>query len=82
VSGGTPISFTNETQETGLICLKARAWLRWATRTFTVVADDALYVPKGLPIMVETDEELIWWMLGSVEGEYLCSLSLVRVCAR
>jgi len=70
-AGGTPISFINEGQETGLICLKGAGVISVGDERFAVVADDALYVPKGLPITVETDSELdLVECSAPVEGEY------------
>ena len=48
-------SFANDGQETGLICLSGTCVVTVAGVRYTMVGDDALYVPKGNAILVETD---------------------------
>ncbi len=48
------VSFANEGQETGLICVGGAGVVSVGSERFTLKRDDALYVPKGLSIAVET----------------------------
>jgi 5-deoxy-glucuronate isomerase len=52
------ISFSNQTQETGLICVRGSGVVRVGNERFPLVPNDALYVPKGFPIRTETASEL------------------------
>ena len=70
-AGNATINFTSEGQETGLICLKGAGVISVGEERFPVVPDDALYVPKGLSITVETDSELdLVECSAPVDGEY------------
>jgi 5-deoxy-glucuronate isomerase len=67
----TQVSFVNEGQETGLICLQGSAVVSVGSERFSLVRDDALYVPKGLPIVVETASEVdLVECSAPVNGEY------------
>jgi 5-deoxy-glucuronate isomerase len=52
------VSFVNEDEETGLICVKGSGVVAVGDRRFNMQPDDALYVPKGVAISVETAREL------------------------
>jgi 5-deoxy-glucuronate isomerase len=52
------VAFVNEDEETGLICVKGSGVVVVGDRRFNMKPDDALYVPKGLAISVETATEL------------------------
>lgn len=65
------VSFTNDGQETGLICLKGAAMVSVGEERFELQAKDALYVSKGLPVTVETASAVDLVECSSVvEGEY------------
>jgi 5-deoxy-glucuronate isomerase len=65
------VSFENKGQETGLICLKGECRILAGDETFTLKRDDALYVPKGLSISVETPSEVdLVECSAPVDGEY------------
>lgn len=65
------VSFANEGQETGLVCLSGTATVTVGAECFTLQAKDALYVSKGLPVMVETTSEVDFVECSAVvEGEY------------
>jgi 5-deoxy-glucuronate isomerase len=65
------ISFANEGQETGLICLQGECEVLAGSERFIVTRDDALYVPKGLPIKIQTASEVdLVECFAPVEGEY------------
>jgi 5-deoxy-glucuronate isomerase len=67
----TRVSFTNEGQETGLICLHGECSVLAGGERFMVTRDDAVYVPKGLSITVETASEVdLVECSAPVEGEY------------
>ena len=64
-------SFTNKGQETGLICLHGECSISAGGENFTLTRDDALYVPKGLPITVQTESETdLVECFAPVEGDY------------
>jgi len=48
------ITFVSAEQETGLICLQGTCTILVDGQTFTVTANDSLYIPKGHSITVET----------------------------
>ncbi|MEO6817885.1 MAG: hypothetical protein ABI177_14425, partial [Edaphobacter sp.] len=52
-SGHRRVSFANEGQETGLVCLRGEATVTAGQEQFVMQAKDALYVSKGLPVTVE-----------------------------
>jgi 5-deoxy-glucuronate isomerase len=67
----TKVSFANEGQETGLICLKGECKVLADGKSFTLTRDDALYVPKGLTIAVETASEVdLVECFAPVDGDY------------
>src|SRR5487761_614222 len=69
--GQETVSFANEGQETGLVCLSGEATVTVGTERFTLRAKDALYVSKGLPVTVETASEVdLVECSAVVEGEY------------
>ena len=49
------IRFSNDRQETGLICLSGTCIVDVADESFSMKRDDALYVPKGSEITVRTE---------------------------
>jgi 5-deoxy-glucuronate isomerase len=65
------VSFANEGQETGLICLTGACEVLAGGERFTLMRDDALYVPKGFSITVETASvaDLVE-CFAPVEGDY------------
>ncbi|HZY63513.1 MAG TPA: 5-deoxy-glucuronate isomerase, partial [Edaphobacter sp.] len=65
------VDFTNEGQETGLICLNGKAAVTVGNDTFTLQRKDALYVSRGLPVTVQTDSEAdLVECSAIVEGDY------------
>jgi 5-deoxy-glucuronate isomerase len=65
------VVFANEGQETGLICVSGVGFVSVDGQRFEMKKDDALYVPKGLSITVETEGELdLVECSAPVEGEY------------
>lgn len=65
------VSFANEGQETGLVCLQGECDVMAGGERFSLVRDDALYVPKGLPTMVQTASEVdLVECFAPVQGEY------------
>src|SRR5258708_28849823 len=65
------VSFTNKGQETGLVCLHGECVVSAGGERFTLTRDDALYVPKGLPISVQTESETdLVECFAPVEGDY------------
>src|SRR5580704_4691763 len=65
------VSFENEGQETGLICLSGACEVLVGDKSFILTSDDALYVPKGLSITVQTASEVdLIECFAPVEGEY------------
>jgi 5-deoxy-glucuronate isomerase len=67
----TQVSFANEGQETGLICLQGECEVLAGDACFTLTPDDSLYIPKGLSITVQTSSEVdLVECSAPVEGEY------------
>jgi 5-deoxy-glucuronate isomerase len=67
----TQVSFTNEGQETGLVCLNGECEVLAGGQRFILTRDDALYVPKSLPISVQTASEAdVIECFAPVEGDY------------
>jgi 5-deoxy-glucuronate isomerase len=65
------VSFANEGQETGLVCLSGAATVTVGAERFALQAKDALYVSKGLPVTVETVSEIdLVECSAVVAGEY------------
>jgi 5-deoxy-glucuronate isomerase len=65
------VSFANEGQETGLVCLQGECEVLTGGQSFSLTKDDALYVPKGLPVEVRTASEVdLVECFAPVEGEY------------
>lgn len=65
------VAFANEGQETGLICLNGECRVSVAGRSFDLKRDDALYIPKSLPIKVESSSEVdLVECFAPVDGEY------------
>jgi len=65
------VDFTNEGQETGLICLSGAASVTAGGERFAMQAQDALYISKGLPISIETTSGAdIVECSAPVDGEY------------
>jgi 5-deoxy-glucuronate isomerase len=50
------ISFSNDDQETGLICLRGTCVVSVDGHLFTMNRNDALYVPKGLLMSIHTEQ--------------------------
>lgn len=70
-NGQKSVSFTNEGQETGLICLSGTAEVIVGDERFAMQVKDALYVPKGLPVTVTTASEVDMVECSAVvDGEY------------
>lgn len=65
------VMFRNEGQETGLICINGACEVLVEDNCVTLTNDDALYVPKSLPITVQTTScvDLVE-CFAPVEGEY------------
>lgn len=65
------VKFRNEGQETGLICINGACEILVGDKSFTLTNDDALYVPKGLSITVQTTSSVdLVECFAPVEGEY------------
>jgi 5-deoxy-glucuronate isomerase len=65
------VEFVNEGQETGLICVKGSGVVATGGERFAMKPDDALYVPKGLDVRVETAAEIdLIECSAAVEGAY------------
>ena len=65
------VSFANPGQETGLVCVSGAGEVAVGSERFKLQAGDALYVPKGLAITVETTGEVdLVECSAPVEGEY------------
>jgi 5-deoxy-glucuronate isomerase len=70
-SENSHVSFTNDGQETGLICLSGNGNIIAGGQQFSIGPDDAVYVPKGLAISVKTDTALdLVECSAPVDGEY------------
>lgn len=65
------ITFSNEGRETGLICVQGAGSVTVGERRFAMQAGDALYVPKGKEIIVETTSAIdLVECSAPVEGDY------------
>jgi 5-deoxy-glucuronate isomerase len=65
------IRFSNDGQETGLICLSGTGVVDVGGESFAMKRDDALYVPKGSTMAVRTEQEVdLLECSASVDGEY------------
>ena len=65
------VSFANEGQETGLVCLQGECETLAGGESFTLMRGDALYVPKGLPIKIQTTVSVdLVECFAPVEGDY------------
>jgi 5-deoxy-glucuronate isomerase len=65
------VTFANEGQETGLVCLQGECEVSAAGESFTLTRGDAIYVPKGLPISIQTASEAdLVECFAPVEGDY------------
>lgn len=65
------VSFTNDGQETGLVCLSGTGTVVVGEQRFELKAKDSLYIPKGLSVAVETASEVdLVECSAVVEGEY------------
>jgi len=65
------VSFTNEGQETGLVCLNGECEVLAGAQRLILTRDDAVYVPKSLPICVQTASETdLIECSAPVEGDY------------
>jgi 5-deoxy-glucuronate isomerase len=70
-SDDSGVSFTNEGQETGLICVSGAGTVTVGGQKFSLAPDDALYVPKGFVIEVHTDSALdLVECSAPVDGDY------------
>lgn len=64
-------AFANEGQETGLVCVGGEGVVTVADERYRITAGDALYVPRGTSVNVETETEVdIVECSAPVEGEY------------
>ena len=50
------ICFSNDGQETGLVCLRGTCVVSVNGDSFTMKRNDALYVPKGLLMSIHTEQ--------------------------
>jgi 5-deoxy-glucuronate isomerase len=65
------VSFSNEGQETGLVCLQGNCEVLAGGESFSLKRDDALYVPKGLPVKIQTSMNVdLVECFAPVEGDY------------
>lgn len=65
------VIFANEGQETGLICVEGEAAASVAGERYVLTPGDALYVPRGTMVLVETDSNVdLVECSAPVEGEY------------
>src|ERR1700729_2829326 len=65
------IRFSNDGQETGLICLNGTCVLDVGGESFAMKRDDALYVPKSSTIVIRTELEVdLLECSAPVEGQY------------
>jgi 5-deoxy-glucuronate isomerase len=65
------VSFVNAEQETGLICLNGHCTIAVDGQSFSLAANDSLYVPKGHWVVVETDTAAdLVECSAPVEGDY------------
>lgn len=65
------VTFTNEGQETGLVCLQGKCEVLVGSERFALIPNDALYIPKGLSITVQTASEVdLVECSAPVDGEY------------
>jgi 5-deoxy-glucuronate isomerase len=64
-------SFANEGQETGLVCVEGEGIVSAGGEPYTLRAGDALYVSRGVAVVVETATEVdIVECSATVEGNY------------
>lgn len=64
-------AFANEGQETGLVCVGGEGVVTVADERYRITSGDALYVPRGTSVNVETETEVdIVECSAPVEGEY------------
>lgn len=69
--GLSGVSFTNEGQETGLVCLRGSATVTVGEERFVLHPKDGLYVSKGLPVTVVAESEVdLVECSAVVDGEY------------
>jgi len=65
------VRFVNEGQETGLICVSGEASVSAGDQHFAMKRNDALYLPKGMSIAIETASEVdLVECSAPVDGEY------------
>jgi 5-deoxy-glucuronate isomerase len=65
------VRFANEGQETGLVCLQGECEVLAGGEPFSLTRGDALYVPKGLPIKIQTASNVdLVECFAPVEGDY------------
>lgn len=65
------VRFTNEGQETGLVCVAGEGTVAVAGEQYRMTPGDALYVPRGTSAEVETETEVdLVECSAPVEGEY------------
>jgi 5-deoxy-glucuronate isomerase len=70
-SAEASVTFTNEGQETALICVSGSGVATVEGQEFPLTPDDALYVPKGHAILVETNSALdLVECSAPVDGDY------------
>ncbi|HZY73538.1 MAG TPA: 5-deoxy-glucuronate isomerase [Edaphobacter sp.] len=69
--GERRVDFTNEGQETCLVCLSGAATVSVGQQDFEMQAKDALYISKGLPVSVTTASEVdLVECSAKVDGDY------------
>jgi 5-deoxy-glucuronate isomerase len=65
------IRFSNDEQETGLICLSGACAVDVGSESFAMKRDDALYVPKGSTIAIRTEADVdLLECSAPVDGDY------------
>jgi len=71
------VSFENENQETGLVCLSGAATVRVAASTFEIAQCDSIYIPRDSKIEIAT-KDTVDFAEFSADVEHVYPLQLVR----
>ncbi len=70
-TANSSVSFSNEGQETGLVCLNGTATVTVGKQQFELQAKDSVYISKGLQVKVETASEVdLVECSAGVDGDY------------
>lgn len=65
------IRFSNDEQETGLICLSGTCVIEVGGKSFAMKRDDALYIPKGSTMTIRTRQEVdLLECSAPIDGQY------------